>query len=512
MGFGLELLLTKLDIISSKLQSVEDNLKSMEDKMQKSEIKMLQKVEDEIQEHRSSQTKNHKETFAAIQKLEHQVARNLSEVHIRNQENINTTLQKLDKDIERVLQNQYSLPYPTSCKGVPSKVSGTYLLRVKSGSATFKVFCEQEKFGGEWIVMQFRYDGSLDFYRGWNEFRDGFGDLNKEFWLGLEKVHQITSGRKHELIVELKDFSGNYKYARYDAFEISGESDQYRLKGLGNYSGTAEFHEFRSSQDKSQKEMFTAIEKLEHQVAHNLSEVNNRNQEHINAVLHKLDRNIGSVLQNQYSLPYPTSCKGVPSKVSGTYLLRVKNDSVPFKVYCEQNAIDGGWIVMQFRFDGSLDFYRDWKEFRDGFGDLNKEFWLGLEKVHQITNGRKHELIVELKDYEGTYAFARYDAFEIGSESERYTLKDLGTYNGTAGDAMSYNMGRKFSTKDRDNDDYSGHCAQLYQGAWWYKGCAWSNLNGRYINANDSKSMFWHYFNNNKQGLSYSRMMIRELE
>ncbi|ETN64668.1 hypothetical protein AND_003581 [Anopheles darlingi] len=75
-------------------------------------------------------------------------------------------------------------------------------------------------FGGGWIVMQFRFDGSLDFNRGWDEFRDGFGDLNKEFWLGLEKVHQITSGRKHELMIELKDFNGTYKYARYDGFEI----------------------------------------------------------------------------------------------------------------------------------------------------------------------------------------------------------------------------------------------------------------------------------------------------
>ncbi|ETN64725.1 hypothetical protein AND_003523 [Anopheles darlingi] len=224
---------TVLFEVDEKLQSMEDNLKSMEDKMQKSEIKMLQ-------EHRNrSQTKNHKETFAAIKKLERQFARNLSEVHNRNQENINAVLHKLDKDIGSVLHNQYRIPYATSCKGVPSNVSGTYLLRIKSASEPFEVYCEQNAFDGGWIVMQFRFDGSLDFYRGWNEFRDGFGDLRKEFWLGLEKVHQITRGRKHELIVELKDFSRAYVYARYDAFEIGSESERYKLKDIGKYNGTA---------------------------------------------------------------------------------------------------------------------------------------------------------------------------------------------------------------------------------------------------------------------------------
>ncbi|XP_049548003.1 fibrinogen-like protein A [Anopheles darlingi] len=326
----------------------------------------------------------------------------------------------------------------------------------------------------------------------------------------------------------------------------------------------AEFREFRSSEDKSHNKIFVSIEKLERQVALNLSEVHNRNQEKVQTALHKLDQDVDKVYnitrQIMNALPQlhqltdirkkqeyvasaadynsvvtPTevpqllttttttpkskqtlfsSCKDVPSKASGTYLIRMKNNSEPFKVYCEQNAFDGGWIVMQYRYDGSLDFYRGWNEFRDGFGDLNKEFWLGLEKVHQITSSRKHELIVELKDFEGNYKYARYDAFEIGSESTQYELKDLGNYNGTVGRAMYSNKDEKFSTKDRDNDERSDiHCAQEYEGAWWHwRYCTNANLNGRYINAIDDKSMHWYYLKNNRQGLSYSRMMIRELE
>ncbi|XP_049548185.1 fibrinogen-like protein A [Anopheles darlingi] len=326
-----------------------------------------------------------------------------------------------------------------------------------------------------------------------------------------------------------------------------------KLEAMGSRLQKIEdnIEENRSSHEQGQQEMFVAIEKLEHQVARNLSElhkdidnVHNITRQIMN-VLPQLQQ-LTQILQNQFCVtpteksvstttevsepltittttttttPKPkqppfSSCKDVPLNVSGTYLLRVKNDSEPFNVYCEQEKFGGGWIVFQYRFEGSLDFYRGWNEFRDGFGDLNREFWLGLEKVHQITNGRKHELIVELKDFSGNYKYARYDAFEIGSESDQYVVKDFGNYTGTAVDNMSHYKGRKFSTKDRDNDETSIHCAQYFAGAWWHWNwsCTYANLNGRYIKASGAKLMQWYSFNSNYHRLSYSRMMIRELE
>ncbi|XP_050093328.1 ficolin-1-like [Anopheles aquasalis] len=208
----------------------------------------------------------------------------------------------------------------------------------------------------------------------------------------------------------------------------------------------------------------------------------------------------------------PSSCKNVSSSVSGTYLIRLKNDSEPFEVYCEQKSFGGGWIVIQYRYDGSLDFYRGWNEYRDGFGDLNKEFWLGLEKIHQLTTSRKHELIVELKEFNGTYRYARYGEFGIGSDSEKYVLKKIDNYSGTAGDGMSYTKFSKFSTKDRNNNWFYLDCTKEHESAWWYYDCTQANLNGRYMNAEDEKSMFFWRFNFDYQGVSYSRMMIREVE
>lgn len=53
-------------------------------------------------------------------------------------------------------------------------------------------------------------------------------------------------------------------------------------------------------------------------------------------------------------------------------------------MYCEQQFENGGWLVFQNRFDGGVDFYRSWDEYRHGFGTLDGEFWLGLEKLHQV--------------------------------------------------------------------------------------------------------------------------------
>ncbi|XP_050093154.1 angiopoietin-4-like [Anopheles aquasalis] len=210
-----------------------------------------------------------------------------------------------------------------------------------------------------------------------------------------------------------------------------------------------------------------------------------------------------------------SSCRNVPTKASGVYHIRLNNVSL-INVYCEQEKFGGGWMVIQHRFNGSVDFYRNWTEYRDGFGELDGEFWLGLEHVHQLTRARTYELIVEMKDFKGNYGYTRYIRFKVDSESQQYELTlASGLDSGRAGDGLyGCHTGVKFSTRDRDNDETPDeHYAVRYTGAWWYcMGGGVSNLNGPYKNSIDTwNSTVWYYFKADLRGLSYTRMMIREI-
>ncbi|XP_055626767.1 microfibril-associated glycoprotein 4-like [Toxorhynchites rutilus septentrionalis] len=206
--------------------------------------------------------------------------------------------------------------------------------------------------------------------------------------------------------------------------------------------------------------------------------------------------------------PYE-SCKDEPSKTSGKYLLQPFESDEPFVGYCEQTKFGGGWLVIQHRYDGSVEFYRNWTEYKTGFGEPDKEYWMGLELMHKLTSAKTYQLLVELEDYNGDYKYSKFADFEVGNETEKYSLKKIGTYSGTGGDSMTYHKTMKFTTMDSDNDVNAANCAESSSGAWWYNNCHHSNLNGRFMNANDPRSVTWYHFKNAHYGLRYTRMMIR---
>ncbi|XP_039969505.1 ficolin-1-like [Bactrocera tryoni] len=91
----------------------------------------------------------------------------------------------------------------------------------------FYVNCLLDPLGGEaWTLIQRRQDKSIDFYRDWKEYKNGFGNLNTNFFIGLDKLHAITESQLHELWIELKDFDGVKKHAMYDSIAIADESQK----------------------------------------------------------------------------------------------------------------------------------------------------------------------------------------------------------------------------------------------------------------------------------------------
>ncbi|KFB49700.1 hypothetical protein ZHAS_00018192 [Anopheles sinensis] len=205
----------------------------------------------------------------------------------------------------------------------------------------------------------------------------------------------------------------------------------------------------------------------------------------------------------------PRSCKEISKEKSGKYVVHFGIRMIK-SVYCEQQVQNGGWIVFQHRFNGEVDFNRSWAEYRDGFGSIDGEFWMGLKYLHKITSSRKYELLVEIRDYSGNYGYANYDHFEIGSEAEQFTLK-VGKYSGTAGDAMTFNHDTKFATADHKDSNFKA--AKYYEGAWWFGRASYTNLNGPYKNATGiHQTMYWYDFHGDLRGMAFTRMMLREID
>uniref|UniRef100_A0A3Q3FF55 Fibrinogen C-terminal domain-containing protein n=1 Tax=Labrus bergylta TaxID=56723 RepID=A0A3Q3FF55_9LABR len=182
------------------------------------------------------------------------------------------------------------------------------------------------------------------------------------------------------------------------------------------------------------------------------------------------------------------------------------------EVYCQQEGLMGGWLLVQQRESGALTFNRTWAEYNSGFGSVDArgkgEFWLGNQNLHLLTNQGETMMKVELEDWEGGAA-SGYPLYVSG-------------YTGDAGDALATSQpphsGMKFSTFDKDNDKWQKNCAETYGGGWWYNNCQSANLNGiyykgRYEPENTpyevSNGVVWGTYKTLNYSLKSVRMFIR---
>ncbi|XP_029058660.1 tenascin isoform X3 [Monodon monoceros] len=209
--------------------------------------------------------------------------------------------------------------------------------------------------------------------------------------------------------------------------------------------------------------------------------------------------------------PFPRDCSQAMlngDTTSGVYTVYLNNDKTQKQeVFCDMTSDGGGWIVFLRRKNGREDFYRNWKAYTAGFGDLKEEFWLGLDTLNKITAQGQYELRVDLRDH-GQSAYAVYDKFSVGDARTRYRLKVEG-YSGTAGDSMAYHNGRSFSTFDKDTDSAITNCALSYKGAFWYKNCHRVNLMGRYGDNNHSQGVNWFHWKGHEYSIQFAEMKLR---
>ncbi|XP_077129387.1 fibrinogen-like protein 1-like protein isoform X1 [Ranitomeya variabilis] len=195
-------------------------------------------------------------------------------------------------------------------------------------------------------------------------------------------------------------------------------------------------------------------------------------------------------------------------RTSGLYVLWPKA-SPPMVAYCDLSPEGAGWTFLQRNsLQDSMSFgSHNWDQYRNGFGDLTGDHWLGNDLIHHLTKHSPFTVRILLVDGQGNKYHADYSSFRVDSEGNDYSLR-LGDYSGTAGDAMTTvnetgthdNM--KFSTTDRDNDRWSKNCAEAYGGGWWFDSCHSALLN-------TDGAIYWGGLCDKSRGCRASSIMVK---
>ncbi|KAJ8023023.1 Fibrinogen-like protein A [Holothuria leucospilota] len=255
------------------------------------------------------------------------------------------------------------------------------------------------------------------------------------------------------------------------------------------------------------------------------STTGHQTQEDVPRTLQEKTVDIHSCCKHHQS-QYPRDCKEIYDKCrqsapDGIYLIQPDDAPEPFKVFCNNNVDGGGWTVLQRRLDGSIDFFRNWDEYKRGFGFLGREFWLGNDKISYLTNQKDYELRIDLNNKNGNAYYAKYDLFRISDEIGNYKLVGLGQCHSgsTAGcNGLESSRNHFFSTRDRENDlTNNRHCAEYTTGAWWYDPssthrCGDSMLNNQYNPDGRLQSIRWWNLPENNYFIKYTEMKIRPLQ
>ena len=162
-------------------------------------------------------------------------------------------------------------------------------------------------------------------------------------------------------------------------------------------------------------------------------------------------------------------------------------------VFCDMDTTDGGWMVVQRnKRDGESTFYKRWKDFEEGFGDLNGDkMWYGLKSLNCFTMTGQWELRIDFQFENKTWSHLHYTQFKVGNARAEYPLT-IGGFTGITPDdpfvTQSLN-GLKFTTFDNDNDHYIGNCGGHY-GGWWHRTCTNFNANAKYPHAHFNSTVY----------------------
>ena len=216
--------------------------------------------------------------------------------------------------------------------------------------------------------------------------------------------------------------------------------------------------------------------------------------------------------------------RGLGFKTDGVYFIR-QSGSFVRNVYCDMTTDGGGWIVVQNRFDGSVDFNRDWNDYKNGFGDVIGEHWVGNDFLHHYTTkdglDTAVQMIAEGTAFDGVRIAIKTQQLRIADEVSNYALTYKDCESLTIGDSRvengcqdwAYSNNTQFTTTDRDNDeDVKNNCAMLSTGGWWYSSlCFVVTPNSKYSDGPEAKlnGIYWKSFRGIYESLKAFKIILR---
>ncbi|KAL3066665.1 hypothetical protein OYC64_016581 [Pagothenia borchgrevinki] len=300
----------------------------------------------------------------------------------------------------------------------------------------------------------------------------------------LETIANLTQGAQ-ETVVHMKDST--------TSAQKSSLPDPYHRKSSNMLDDVVRFEKTIIAQEQQIYEL------------QNLISSNERRMSDLKKLSVQLQQKCAEPCKDSVEIQPLTGsdCQDIANKgatTSGLYYVKPATATEQFLVYCEIDSFGRGFTVIQRRRDGSVDFKKDWVQYKEGFGYLSPddttEFWLGLEKMHLLTATTTMPTVlrIELVDWEGNKKYADYTMFKVNPEIDMYRLTYGYYFGGDAGDAFggfdfgddpsdkfytSHN-GMQFSSIDKDNDKYDGNCAKQDGSGWWMNRCHAAHLNGKY--------------------------------
>jgi len=231
----------------------------------------------------------------------------------------------------------------------------------------------------------------------------------------------------------------------------------------------------------------------------------NLEMDDVKSEMENMKSQLAALLSKSLIKPQMEDISESPKKqgcINGRATSNIQIEDRSVQVGCEDGEdMNGAWTVIQRRgqYRNPQDyFYRTWDQYKNGFGSVDKEVWLGLQNMADLTKEGEWQLQVEMTDWDGQTYFGLYNRFNVG-QGPKFQLGVSGFDNSksTLGDSLTGDNGNSFGTKDKDQDTWSGgYCGQIYRGGWWYGPCGLINING--VNfaqqeLKDRKGMTWYH-------------------